>query len=476
MRLKSLLTCTTLLLAATAANAQQLTTVRVASGLARPLFVTHAPNDYARAFIVEQRSGNIGRIRILDLATGNLLPTPFLSITVSTSSEQGLLGLAFHPDYETNGKFYVDYTDSGGTTRIVEYQVSSDPNVADPGSARILLSVAQPFTNHNGGWIGFGPDGYLYISLGDGGSANDPGNRAQNLTQYLGKMLRIDVDGGLPYAIPPDNPFAGSTALVQEIWAYGLRNAWRCSFDRATGDLWIGDVGQGAWEEIDFQPAGAAGGRNYGWRCMEGFNCTGLSGCTCNAPTLTMPIYQYSHSSGCSITGGYVYRGCAIPDLDGTYFFADYCTSQIWTFNYDGAVQNFANRTSELAPGGGLSISTIASFGEDAYGELYICDNGGGEVFKIIPRNGFVNGDCNGNNIDDACDIAAGLLADINADGIPDSCQCLGDLDSSNSTDLSDLGILLGCWSQPCGDLNADGTTDLADLGILLGNYNCNLN
>jgi glucose/arabinose dehydrogenase len=250
-------------------------TVRVATGLSRPAFVTSPPGDYERAFIVEQHTG---RIKILNLDDNSLNGTPFLDIDgLATGNEQGLLGLAFHPNYAANGYFYVNLTVTGGTTEIRRYQVSADPDIADASSQTLVMTYGQPFSNHNGGWMGFGPDGYLYISAGDGGSGNDPGNRAQDITdQLLGKLLRIDVDGdefpGDPnanYAVPPTNPFVGATG-DDEIWAFGLRNPWRCSFDGLTGDLYIADVGQGAWEEIDFQSAASAGGENYGWRCMEG--------------------------------------------------------------------------------------------------------------------------------------------------------------------------------------------------------------
>ncbi|UCG33591.1 MAG: PQQ-dependent sugar dehydrogenase, partial [Phycisphaerales bacterium] len=386
--------CIILVAGAHPARAQTpLTTELVASGLARPVFVTAPPGDKDRVFIVEQRSGSTGRIRIVVLATGVLNPTPFLSITgLSTGNEQGLLGLAFHPDYWNNGYFYVNYT-AGGFTYIERYTVSPDPDVADASSAALIMRFGQPYTNHNGGWIGFGPnDGYLYIGSGDGGSAGDPGNRAQDITsQKLGKVLRIDVDADdfptdptANYAIPPDNPFVG-VAGDDEIWAYGLRNPWRNSFDAETGDLWIADVGQSAWEEIDFQPADSAGGENYGWRCYEGDAAYNTTGCAA-ASTMEFPIHAYSHGGGrCSVTGGYVYRGCEIPDLAGTYFFADYCSAQIWSFRFDGVtVSEFTDRTAELDPPGALAITSITSFGEDAFGELYICDLGG-EVFRIVP-------------------------------------------------------------------------------------------
>ncbi|MFO0838490.1 MAG: PQQ-dependent sugar dehydrogenase [Phycisphaerae bacterium] len=472
------------------APAQAIQSVRITNGLIRPIYVTHAPRDYARIFVIEKH----GRIRII--RNGTLLTTPFLDINAivgggtTTQSEQGLLGLAFHPDYANNGYFFVNYTDNSGNTVVARYRVSAaDPDVADPASAFTLLNVVQPFSNHNGGWTEFGPDGYLYLALGDGGDMYDPGNRAQTITNMLlGKILRIDVDGPdnlignadddeFPadatknYAIPPTNPFANQTG-DDEIWAFGLRNPWRNSFDRLTGDLWIADVGQDQLEEIDFQPAGASG-RNYGWRCMEATSCTNLSGCTCFDSALTTPIYIYSHALGCAITGGYVYRGCAIPGLQGTYFFADYCSNQIWSFRYDGTtVSQFVNRTAELAPGGGLSITAITSFGEDAYGELYICDQGS-EVYKIVPVAAIT--DCNANGVQDACDIASGVSADVNQNGVPDDCECLGDLNGDHQVNEADLGVMLAAWqTSASGDANADGQTNEADLGILLANWLCN--
>ncbi|MCA9297062.1 MAG: PQQ-dependent sugar dehydrogenase, partial [Phycisphaerales bacterium] len=427
------------------AGGTPLTTELVANGLARPDFVTHAPGDFDRIFIVEQRSGSTGRIRIVDLATDTLLATPFLSISgVNTSSEQGLLGLAFHPDYDNNGYFYVYYTSNAlgsNRTHVVRYSVSANPNIADASSAQTVLLISQPFTNHNGGWMGFGPnDGYLYIGTGDGGDACDPGQRAQDITnQLLGKMLRIDVDGDdFPadpdknYAIPASNPFVGITG-DDEIWAYGLRNPWRCDFDDETGDLYIADVGQNAREEIDFQPASSTGGENYGWDCREGtgcavsisFQCSGTSvGCSCTGVSSVDPIQEYTHGSGCSISGGVVYRGCKIPDLAGTYFYADHCSNTIWSFR-GPAVADFEVRTAELDPPGALSITGISSFGEDAYGEVYICDLFGGEVFRIVANNGagFAGDDCDMNGIADSCEILDGSSADANSNGIPDVCE-----------------------------------------------------
>lgn len=426
----------------------QITTTRVANGLARPLFVTHARGDYGRVFIVEQFSGSTGRIRILNIPDNTLNATPYLSISpVRTANEEGLLGLAFHPNFANNGYFWVYYTNTAGNNQIVRYQ--ADPpyltsTTANASSATLVFTISHPTnTNHNGGWIAFAPgdtQGYLYVATGDGGSANDPPGNAQNINAVLGKMLRIDIDGpdNIPgngdddefpadatrnYAVPPGNPFVG-VAGADEVLYMGLRNPWRSGFDRDTGDLYIGDVGQNSIEEIDFVAAGTAitPVPNFGWRCMEGNNCTGLTGCTCLDASLTNPIHTYNHSLGrCSVTGGYVYRGCAIPALNGSYFFADYCGAQIYSFAYSGSGPAPAptDRTAQLAPGGGLSIATITSFGEDAHGELYICDQGG-EVFKIVPTS---LTDCNANGIADACDIASGASEDCNNDGIPDECQ-----------------------------------------------------
>ncbi len=369
-----------------ASSQPALTTVRVASGLKRPLFLCSPPGDLERLFIVQQG----GRIAIL--RGGKILPRPFLDLSskISSGGERGLLGLAFHPGYRKNGFFFVNYTErTRGDTVVERYRVSpSNPDLADPSSGVRVIRISQPFSNHNGGMLAFGPrDGYLYIATGDGGGAFDPNNNAQNGGSLLGKILRIDVDRGRPYAIPPSNPFRGPGNPRDEIWALGLRNPWRFSFDRALGDLYIADVGQSSVEEVDFQPASSKGGENYGWRCMEGRSCTGRTGCTCNSPLLTLPIHQYTHALGCSITGGYVYRGCAIPGLGGTYFFADYCSRRIWSFRVSGGkISGFKERTTELAPGGGLSIGSISSFGEDATGELYLLDLQGGEVFKIVPR------------------------------------------------------------------------------------------
>ncbi len=420
-----------LMIAPFAAAQVPVTTTLVAGGLSQPLFVTSPPGDTARLFIVEQGSSGVGRIKVLNLVTGVVSPTVYLSVTpIAAGGEQGLLGLAFHPDFANNGYFYVDYTNSSGNTVVARYTANAPymtSTTADTSSAMTLITIVQPFGNHNGGWVGFGPDHYLYVAMGDGGSGGDPGNNAQTITNMLlGKMLRLDVNGddfptdaSRNYAIPPTNPFVGITG-DDEIYHYGLRNPWRDSFDRVTGQMYIGDVGQGAVEEVDVVPPGQ-GGLNFGWRCMEGNSCTGSTGCTCNSPGLTYPIQTYTHASGCSITGGYVYRGSALCGWQGRYFYADYCTSQIWWVRYQGVANPpVTNVTAQLQPPGGLTITNITSFGEDANGELYICD-AGGRLFKVVPNGS--GADCNLNGIPDACDIANGTSVDTNGNGIPDECD-----------------------------------------------------
>ena len=345
----------------------------VVSGLLSPIDVQAAPGDRSRLFIVEQA----GRIRI---AKGtSLLGTPFLDIAgrVRSGGERGLLGLAFHPQYAGNGRLFVNYTDRSGDTQIAEFRVTSDPDRADPGSERLLLFVAQPFSNHNGGGLAFGNDGLLYIGLGDGGSAGDPFRNGQSLATPLGKLLRIDVDRGSPFAVPPDNPFVSMPGAFPAIWAYGLRNPWRFAFDRATGDLVIGDVGQNAFEEIDLGLASRRGGENYGWNVTEGRHCfsppTG-----CNIAGLTLPVYEYGHGEGCSVTGGVVYRGCRMPGLQGTYFFGDYCTGFIRSIRLSGGVAT--SLTEVLRPG----RFAISSFGVDADGEVHVADYAG-SVYRLVP-------------------------------------------------------------------------------------------
>jgi glucose/arabinose dehydrogenase len=335
-----------------------------------PVGVTNTGDGSGRLFILEQD----GLIRIFQ--NGALLATPFLDLRdrVLSGGERGLLGLAFHPQYAQNGYFYVNYTNLQGNTIIARFQVSSgDPNRADPSSEKRLIFVQQPYPNHNGGEVAFGPDGYLYLGLGDGGSQGDPNDHGQSLNTLLGKILRIDVDHGDPYAIPPDNPFQGKGKA--EIWAYGLRNPWRFSFDRATGDLYIGDVGQDLWEEIDYLPAGSPGGTNFGWNYMEGFH-TYRNRTPPQNLQLTPPVAEYSHQFGCAVTGGYVYRGQELPDWQGVYLFGDYCSGNVWGLlrSPDGSWQQ------EMLY---QNVGRISSFGEDEAGEIYLTDLGG-NLFQLV--------------------------------------------------------------------------------------------
>lgn len=345
----------------------------VAEGFSRPTYLTHAGDGSGRLFVTEQ-NGKIWIVR-----DGQRLETPFLdieSLVGSRSSEQGLLSVAFHPRYKENGLFFVDYTNTNGNTVVASYNVSSDPDVADPTSAKIILAVEQPAANHNGGLVKFGRDGYLYVGLGDGGAAGDPWGNGQSLGALLGKLLRIDIDNGEPYAVPPDNPFIDQPDAKPEIWAYGLRNPWRFSFDRLNGDLYIADVGQNAIEEIDYQPADSAGGENYGWNTMEGDSC--YQSDECDQSNLVPPVAVYRHEGedgGCSVTGGYVYRGSQFPQIAGTYFYADYCSGNLWTLK-----RSNGEWRSELVVR--LDISPT-SFGEDESGELYIVD-GGGAIYQIV--------------------------------------------------------------------------------------------
>ncbi|MCB0464233.1 MAG: PQQ-dependent sugar dehydrogenase [Aequorivita sp.] len=341
------------------------------SGFSSPLNIQHVNDD--RLFVVEQG----GKIKIIQ-GDGTVNATPFLDISgqISNGGERGLLGLAFHPDYENNGYFFVNYTKPNGDTQISRFSVDSgNPDLADENSELPIIGYPQPFSNHNGGCLAFGPDGYLYIAAGDGGSSGDPGNRAQNINLLLGKILRIDVDnpaGGNNYGIPADNPFVGNPNAREEIWAYGLRNPWRFSFDLTENNLWIADVGQGSREEINRVNIGEAG-LNYGWRCYEGTQPFNTQGCPSQSE-ITFPLAEYTHVSGnCSISGGYVYRGSVYSDIEGLYFFADYCSGMIGT----------VDATGNLVDHGDFSGNWV-SFGEGFDKELYIIDISGGDIYKII--------------------------------------------------------------------------------------------
>jgi len=356
-----------MVLFALSASAQQVVLQPIATGLSSPVGLVNAGDS--RMFIVEQT----GRIVIYDGT--HVLATPFLDVTslISCCDERGLLGLAFDPHYASNGRLFIDYTDRNGSVTIARYNVSSDSNVADSSSANVLLSIDHTaFSNHNGGQLQFGPDGDLYIGVGDGGGGGDPLRTAPDPTKLLGKILRIDVSGS-SYAIPPDNPFGN------EVWAYGLRNPWRFSFDRSSGDLIIGDVGQDKWEEVDFQPAGTPGGRNYGWHCYEATHPYNPGDPLCQGATFTMPVLEYSHDGGaCAIIGGYRYHGAKNPRLHDLYFYGDYCTGAIFAARQmsDGT---WSSQQVTSIP----DQNSLSSFGQDASGELYAVDLNGA-IYRIV--------------------------------------------------------------------------------------------
>ena len=349
-----------------------------AGGFVLPVGITHAGDGSGRLFIVEQG----GLVRII--RNGQVVTAPFLDVSSrlkSSSGEQGLLGIAFPPGYGTTTfALYTNYTGKQGIgdTVITRYTTTAYPDIADPASEEVLLTVVQPFANHNGGQLAFGPDGYLYIGMGDGGSAGDPFNNAQNTLSLLGKMLRIDVQSQPSgYSVPPGNPFVGNAAYRPEIWALGLRNPWRFSFDRGTGNLYIADVGQASFEEVNFQPAGAANGANYGWNIMEGLHC--YNAASCDATGLTLPVAEYGHTAGdCSVTGGFVYRGAAIPALQGIYLYGDYCSGRIRGLRLSGtAVEHW------LLLETGFNIST---FGEDEAGNIYVANHQNGNIYRIVTQ------------------------------------------------------------------------------------------
>lgn len=377
----------------------------ITSGLTNPVDVAHCGD--ARLFIVERP----GRIRVLK-PDGKLATTPFLNImdrVLAASSEQGLLGLAFHPDYALNGSFYVYYvTGTGnGVLRLSRFQVGSDPDVADPASEVVLWSLAKPASNHNGGDLEFGPDGYLYFAPGDGGDGGDPGNLAQDRSVAFGKVLRIDVDGGSPYAIPPTNPFVGVSGVLPEIWATGLRNPWRFGFDRLNGDLWIGDVGQEQQEEVDRWPAGDNSGPNFGWRCYEGTAAYNTTGCQPQS-SYVAPVIGHAHGTGnwCSVIGGRVYRGALYPSLQGRYLYTDFCHGRIHSLRPDG---NGGWTSEQLTSGAGFGLSAI---GEDVNGELYITNHSNGQLLRIMDANASVRVSPRV-FLEGGFDQATGLMSDV---------------------------------------------------------------
>ena len=345
--------------------------VTFATGLITPVCIANAGD--ARLFVINQH----GMIMLVD-TSGVVNPVPFLDISsrVTYGSERGLLGIAFHPEYKTTGYFYVNYVGPGDSTHISRFSVSSsNPDLADPSSEMNLMTIYQPFTNHKGGDLAFGPDGYLYIGLGDGGSGGDPGNRAQNMMELLGKILRIDVNHGNPYSIPESNPFFNNMNVRKEIWALGLRNPWRFSFDRLTGDLWIADVGQNLYEEVNFQAVSSHGGENYGWRCYEGNAVYDTTGCI-SSTALVFPVYTYTHVPECAIVGGFVNRHPSMNPFYGYYFFADYCSDNIWTLHKISG--NWVTENFGSFPGNNFS-----TFGEDKAGKLYLAGLISGTIYRI---------------------------------------------------------------------------------------------
>lgn len=356
--------------------ADSFTAKLVLGGFTRPTMVTNAGDGSNRLFVLEKP----GRIRVIK--AGLLLAEPFLdisSLVKSNSSEQGLLGLAFHPDFEKNGRFFVAYSAQNADNTVAEYRVATPgADVASTSTGKVLLAVPDQYANHNGGMLAFGPDGFLYISMGDGGSGGDPNGNGQNLNSLLGKLLRVDVNSGSPYGIPATNPFVPRSDARNEVWAYGLRNPWRFTFDRETGDLWIGDVGQNKYEEVDFQGADSKGGENYGWNTMEGNHCyKPESGCS--EQGLVKPVFEYDHGQGCSVTGGYVYRGKAIPSLVGRYLFADYCQTTLWATTKDAGGTFTTNKIGKVPEG-------VSSFGEDEAGEVYLSIDGEGAIYRLVPK------------------------------------------------------------------------------------------
>jgi uncharacterized protein (TIGR03437 family) len=388
-------------------SAQSLSTTQIASGISGPTDIQNAADGSGRLFFVQQN----GIIRIF--RNGVVSSRPFLDISTKTKAdgERGLLGLTFPPAYAQKQRFYVDYTDLNGDTVIAQYRLTADPDVADSTSEIVLLHIAQPFPNHNGGQVRFGPDGYLYIAMGDGGSGGDPLNNGQSLGTLLGKLLRIDVESTPgTVVVPPSNPLVHQTGARPEIWAYGLRNPWRFTFDRVTHDLWIGDVGQDAYEEVDFQPAGDSGGENYGWNIMEASHCYQPG---CGTQGLTLPVAEYSHAEGCSIIGGFVYRGRVSPGLRGLYLYGDLCSGTIWGLEKQGPAWMVRKMLS--------TTFSITTFGEDEAGELYVSNAGNGTIHHLVgdlaPR---LNPAGIGNAASFAPGLVAGSLATAFAAGVLD--------------------------------------------------------
>lgn len=450
----------------------------VASGLNWPVFAAGPPGDTTRLMIVEKR----GVIRLLFLQDRTLATNPFLDIDsrvmdpTSDHDERGLLGMAFHPDYAMNGYFFVNYVDNSGDTVIARFHVSADPDVGDADSELVLKTIPQPQPNHNGGCLQFGPDGMLYVGMGDGGGANDQhetiGN-GQDPGTLLGKMLRLDIDAGAPY-VPVDNPYKGLGDPLDEIWSFGLRHPWRFSFDRHTGDLYIADVGQLSWEEIHYRAANSdtLGGENYGWRCMEGAHCSGLTGCACDDADLDLPLYEYAHiDDRCAVIGGYVYRGIDMPDEVGNYFFADHCTGELWSMRLDGGAVKVVDRTQEI---GALPLGELVSFGEDTQGELYVVLQGSpttGQILKIVAACSNDPSECDDGQVctNDACEPQTGACTHTPIPGCCiDAADCLQDETCNPDSHV----CVLACTSDSGCDDSNPCTNDECVAGLCRSEFN----
>jgi len=418
---------------------QEIALRQIASGISDPTDIQSRPDDTGRLFFVQQA----GLIRVF--RNGAVVAQPFLDIRarVSSGGERGLLGLAFPPGFASSGRFFVNYTNLSGNTVIAQYRISGDADVADPASEIILLTITQPFPNHNGGHLRFGPDGYLYIGMGDGGSAGDPQNNGQRLDSLLGKMLRVDVESSPGQLLTPSqNPFVNRVGARGEIWSFGLRNPWGFSFDRANHDLYIADVGQNLYEEVDYQPAASHGAENYGWRTMEGLHC--YNAASCDLQGLTLPVLEYSHSStmGCSVTGGFVYRGKAWPGLRGTYLYGDYCNGTIWGLERHGTVW-----TNRVLLNSGMNIT---AFGEDQTGELYVGDGSNGAILRIegslAPR--FIAADVQ-NAASFESGVSPGSLAAVFVDGVKDDPGIVAAQSLPLPPSLADISITVDGVAAP---------------------------